>query len=492
MGIHIALISFLINSVNTRGLASYLKSHGHKTDCYFCPVEFNEQNLSMFMQVLKERAIDLVGVSLVTDDYPSAVMVTNRIREALGIPVIWGGAHANVRPEECLLYADMICRGEGEEALLELAHSMSTHERTDTSIKNIWFKTDQGIIRNELRSLEEDLDKYPFPDFDLDSQYVMDDKGFERVNEGHFNGEYSIMASRGCPYSCCYCYNSYRRKHYKGKGKYLRTRGIESVIQELIQARQKFAGLSKINFWDDSFVTRSIEDFEIFQKLYASKVGLPFFALIEPMAFDYRKIKLLRDCGLNKLQVGIQSGSERVNREVYNRPVSNKKIIEVANLINGLGIAVIYDFIFNNPYEKPDDIIKTIELVMQFPKPFYLQGYNLIFYPGTEITERALADGFIAENNSVDASSTIQGAINSPTAMKTGTVVSNRFYSICYDSREKEYLGLVFSLLCFKHIPKSLIRFFMKSGSRLKTSLLKAIIESYEALSQLKSAIYSK
>src|SRR5512137_1539965 len=115
-----ALISFLTNSINTRLLSSYLKQNGYDALCYFCPGTVSEQNVQSLVEHLRKNQVSLVGISLVTDDYYSAVVVTRAIKKVLGVPVIWGGAHVNVRPDECLRHADMICRGEGEEAILEL------------------------------------------------------------------------------------------------------------------------------------------------------------------------------------------------------------------------------------------------------------------------------------------------------------------------------------------------------------------------------------
>ncbi len=486
---HVALISFLVNSINTRSLSSYLKANGHETTCYFCPVAFNEYNVKELIISLRKKKTSLVGISLVTDDYYSAVVVTKAIKKALGIPVIWGGAHVNIRPEECLRHADMVCRGEGEDALLELVQRMSLHGKIDSTIKNIWFKAENGIIRNELRNLEENLDKYPFPDFDLDSQYVIGDKGCTTLNEEHLKGEYSIMTSRGCPYSCRYCYNNYRRQHYDGKGKYLRVRSIESVIDELSQAKKIFKNLTRINFWDDSFVARSVQDFERFKDFYKKRIDLPFFALIEPMAFNEDKIEMLKDCGLSNLQVGIQTGSERVNKEVYNRPVSNKKVLAVAESIKKMGIGAVYDLIFNNPYETKNDIQETIELLLQFPRPFSLQGYNLIFYPGTAITERALLDGHISLKPEVDDFTTIEGKEDSPIAMRGSASVSSRFYEINYTSREKEYLNTVISLMAFTHVPLMIVRFFGNSETPLKAILIKAFVRLYTLAARIKYAL---
>ncbi len=486
--IRTALISFLINSLNTRSLSSYLKQNGYENNCFFCAGEFNEENLASLVNVLCKRKVSLIGISLVTDDYKKAVILTKHLKQTMNIPVIWGGAHVNIIPEECLRHADMICLGEGEEALLDLVKNYS-EGNFDLSTKNIWFRTENGVVRNELHNLEENLDKYPFPDFDLSTQYVMNEKGFENLAERHLNGEYSIMTSRGCPYSCYYCYNNYRRKQFKGKGKYLRKRSVENIIDELVIATTNFKSLRKINFWDDSFVTRNIEDFEKFRDLYTAKVGLPFFSLIEPMAFDFEKIKILKDSGLVALQLGIQTGSERINREVYNRHVTNQKVVEVARQIRELGIDVIYDVIFNNPYETEADVSETVKLFLQFPKPVSLQGFNLIFYPGTEITERALKDGYISLKEEAEDYSTIEGVKDSPTSMKGKSVISERFYRINYTSEGKEYWNTVLSLFALLHVPWGCMRFFGQSKTLLKRVLLRLFIKLYALAHSLKDAV---
>jgi radical SAM superfamily enzyme YgiQ (UPF0313 family) len=474
-----ALISFLTTSINIRLLSSYLKKSGYDVTCFFCPVEYNEKNIKELIGIIKQKDINLIGISLGTDNYRSAVTATKEIKSKLGLPVIWGGAHVNVKPDESLRHADMLCMGEGEEALLELVENMSNDGGLDKTIKNIWFKTNGGIIKNELGNMEESLDKYPFSDFDLQTQYVMNENGFENLQERHFAGEYSIMTTRGCPYKCKYCYNNYRWDQYAGKGRYLRMRSIERVIEELSHAKKIFKGLRKINFWDDSFLVRKKSDYLEFKKLYTKEINLPFFALAEPMAFDNEKIKILRESGLVGLQLGIQSGSERVNKEIYHRPISNKRVLEVVNYMKELGIRAMYDFIFNNPYETRDDVLETIKLLLKFPQPISLQGYNLIFYPGTDITDNALKDGFISLKTEGEDFSTIQSAADSPISKGGGSSVSGRFYAINYSSKEKEYLNSVVSLFAYKYIPASVVKFFGSSEVPYKRTLLKMLIASY-------------
>jgi anaerobic magnesium-protoporphyrin IX monomethyl ester cyclase len=482
----VVLIAFLSHSINIRELASYIRQNGYQVTCIFCQADFNADNIPLLMHKITELDPFLVGMSLVTDDFPKAVMLTKAIKDNINLPVIWGGAHVNVMPEECLNHADMICMGEGEEALSELLDAYGNDIGLNTSIKNIWFKTKDGIVQNNLRPLEEDLDKYPFPENDTKFLYVLSDHGLEGFTEEHLGGVYNIMTSRGCPYQCDYCYNSYRKKQYLGLGRYLRMRSIENVIEELKTALKLFPGLRYVQFWDDCFIARTVDELQHFKELYVEHINLPFFALIEPMIFDYQKIKILKECGLQHLQVGIQTGSERVNREVFNRRASKEKMLETAQYINELEIKVVYDLIFNNPYETTEDIKETIDLILKFPRPFQLQGYNLIFYPGTKITERALADGHISPNYDLKKSLTIQSRENSPISMGGRGRISDRFYKINYSSDHKLYWNSVVSLLASNYIPKPIICFFGRSESPFKKVGLKIFVRLYAAGASIK------
>ncbi|MCP4650703.1 MAG: B12-binding domain-containing radical SAM protein [PVC group bacterium] len=484
--LRIGLISFLTNNLSIRLLSAYLKQNGVEVISIFCPPDFNEKKAKDIMDILKEHDVMLAGITLVTDDYKKAVVLTQMIKSRLNIPVIWGGAHPSVLPQESLRHADMVCIGEGEEALLELIKSLSLGERNQ-SIKNIWFKDGDNIVKNELRDLTEDLDEYPFPDMDWNSQIVITENGAEKMHEDHFQGEYNIITSRGCPYSCCYCYNSYRRQQYKGKGKYLRMRTIGNVIDELIIAKAQLKNVHLINFWDDSFMARSNSDFLLFKELYSKNINLSFFALAEPMAFNEAKVSILRECGLEMLQIGIQTGSERVNREVYNRRVTRDQTLATAQVISRLGIKVIYDVIFNNPYENEDDLRETVRLFANFPRPFALQGFNLIFYPGTEMAKRALKDGFISQKGNQEDFSTIQGRKNSPLSFKMKPVISGRFYRVNYDSRSKKYYNLVILLTSYLWVPRWIIEFFAKSKNFLKLVMLNLFIHAYSFLSRVKN-----
>lgn len=454
-----ALISFFPNAISVRSLAAYLKSRGYEALCIFCPADLQEAHAQRLIAGLQEQGVGLVGISVLTDTYDAAVTVTRWIHWQMGIPVVWGGAHVNVMPEESLRHADMVCMGESEEAILELVSGMSASGLSGSAVPNIWYRTKQGIVKNSLRILEEDLDRFPFPDMDLQTQFVLDDTGLMGVAADSYRKFYSIMTSRGCPYRCRYCYNSYRARQYKGKGRYLRFRSVENVVRELEEANARF-GMKQVKIWDDSFLARPLDDIRRFANLYGKQIGKPFFILGEPMAFDRTKVECLKDCGLKEMQIGIQTGSERVNREIYHRQISTAETIRVAQTLHELGIRARYDIIFNNPYEQISDLKETINLLMKIPGEFSLLGFNLIFYPGTEITEQALRDHLIARRINPDDSAPIQSALNSPVLSGRQAVVSERYYRILYDSQSKEYLNGVIALVSFRFLPRWVTRFF--------------------------------
>ena len=113
------------------------------------------------------RGSDLVGVTLMTNFFDGAVQVTERIKRDLDVPVIWGGVHPTIRPQESLEYADIVCVGDGEDAVLELMDRMAAG-RDWSDIPNLWIKRGDVIVRNPPRPLQSNLDIYPPPDYSLE------------------------------------------------------------------------------------------------------------------------------------------------------------------------------------------------------------------------------------------------------------------------------------------------------------------------------------
>lgn len=406
-----------ISSIGIRIISSYLRENGHKTNLLFLPKISREdrvqnkfahkedkEELELIADFIKKSNPGIISMSLMTNFFHRAVELTNILKKDVDVPIVWGGVHVTISPEECLKYADIVCIGEGEETFLELANKIEAKQDYN-KVQGIWLKNKGGIIKNPVRALVEDLDKYPIPDYDLNAHYILHNGKIRTMNEDlvriysskYLDKEaYRIITSRGCPFSCSYCYNSILRDLYPNKERYHRRRSVANIIKELEWAKSKFSFVKLIRIMDDSFMATNEEWIKEFSYEYKKRIGLPISCLINPQTVTEKKAAYLKSAGLVHIQMGIES-YEKINREVYNRYTTDKQILDITQLLKG--IVCEYDFIIDNPYETKEDKINKIKLLLKIPKPYILALYSLTLYPHTPLYERAEADKKLYSGN---------------------------------------------------------------------------------------------
>lgn len=391
-----------IHSFGVRSISAYLKNNGFRTQIVFLPRQFTRSySRKTVLEVVKlcENS-KMVGISLTTNFFDNVVQLTQALKAALDLPILWGGIHATVRPEESLNYADMVCIGEGEESVLDLMTRLRSGE-TLLDTAGIWFKADGEIIRNKLRLPPHNLDLMPFPDYDFSDHFVLDGDEVERMDEDllqrSLRGDYRTFATRGCPNRCTYCCNSALHKIFPNVEP-VRKRSAENVISELIMAKERMPFLERIYLADDAFFSLSKEYIEHFSREYKEKIGLPFSVSgITPLTCDKEKLELLVDAGVHMLRMGIETGSERI-RKLYGRKETNDQILEAVKVISSFSHLldyVQYDVIVDNPWEKEEDVIQTLKLVAEIPRPYLLSLFSLTLYPGTPLYRKAKKEGII-------------------------------------------------------------------------------------------------
>jgi len=361
-------------------------------------------SLSELIQLLNLcKGSGLIGINSFASTSQRATQIISFLKKNLDIPIVYGGVHATISPEDCIKVADIVCVGEGEGVILEIVNSIQKNKPFD-KIKNLWIKKGEKIIKNPVRELVDNLDSIPLPDYHLKNHYILDKEKIRKFREKDLAGQIFFLTGRGCPYGCDYCSNSFYNKLYEGKRKkILRWHSPEYIIKGILEFKKRLPkSLKFFDIRDDTFSLRSLEDIKKFCSLYKKEVNMRFKCLADPHTVSDEKIKLLVDAGCTDIIVGIQ-GSQKTNLEIYHRNQKDEDVIRCAKILNKYKgkLAVMYDVITCNPYEEAGHILDLIHLLQKLPKPYYLSVNNLVFFPGSQLYRRAVADGEIErEKNS--------------------------------------------------------------------------------------------
>jgi radical SAM superfamily enzyme YgiQ (UPF0313 family) len=383
-----------------RTLSAVLKKTGYDVRIVFMTLSEDysmNYNLSELRQLARIcQGSGLIGVNSYASTAERASRIISFLKKVFPlVPIVYGGVHPTISSENAIKQADIVCVGEGEGAILDLAKAIEKGKPIKR-IKNLWIREKGEIIKNPVRNIIDDIDKLPFPDYETERHYILDKGRIRKFKEGDLAGEIFFLTGRGCPYGCDYCSNSLFNKLYEGKRKKIvRQHSPGYIVKGILYLKNKFPSLGYFDIRDDSFSLRPLEDIKNFCKLYKEKVKMRFKCLADPKTISEEKIKLLVEAGCTDIIIGIQ-GSERTNLEIYHRNQIDKDVLKAAKILSKYkNLAVMYDVITCNPYEKPQDIINLIHLLQKLPKPYFLSVNNLVFFPGSQLYRKAVKDRII-------------------------------------------------------------------------------------------------
>ncbi len=345
--------------------------------------------LRHLVTLLKELEVDAIGITCLSHAMIQAEAVTAHLREHFDQPILWGGTGPTVEPDRSIQHADLVCVGEGEDVFVEIAERLDKKQNLE-GITGTWYRQPDGVIQKNPKRTVADLEVIGMPAWEAEHFAYINGPRFDRVFEPdahNVDKSYQMMTQRGCPFSCSFCVESFYQNEF-GKKDSLRRMSPQKAIRELLHAKNVL-GYKTVTFMDDVF-TVNPRWLEEFLALYKQQIDLPFFCYTYPTTHNVSMLAMLKDAGCHAITMGVQSGSYRILKEVYDRPTKIGRVTRAAQEIVESGIpAATFDLIPQTEFDKEEDLQQTLDLLLEIPKEMDSTFYNIMaYFPNYPIQEK--------------------------------------------------------------------------------------------------------
>ena len=331
---------------------------------------------------------DLVGITCNSGNMDTARIMVRRLKKQ-GLPVILGGSHPTVLPEQSLNYtsADFAAVGEGE---LTMVHVLDALEGRDSlaQIPSLAW-TDHGRVELNARGpLIRDLNELPIPD-----------RSF--IDRSDYFGEV-IMTGRGCPFKCGYCAS---RTIW---GRTVRFRSVESIVEELTilkNGAEKDSGESAssaqplaerpvswaVKVLDDTFTINRQRTLELLDQIVARGLNcFEFTGGVRADTLNEALVHKMRDANFRRVTLGVESGSPRI-LDMIHKGETNEDVKRAVKLLRQAGIHSHAFFMIGFPGETKEDVELSKKLIME-AQPDHVEINMVTPYPGTELFEKLIRE----------------------------------------------------------------------------------------------------
>jgi len=357
-------------------ISAVLKQHGFTTD-----VAIGTKESITNKAVEKKPAV--VGFYCTTGFHHRNLAAAAEIKKNLADKTltIFGGPHPTFVPEMIESEpVDVICRGEGEYAVLELVQALRAGADY-SGIKNLTVKKNGRIYENQVRELC-DVNTLPMPDREI----------YRNIKPIYNNKRQEVMFGRGCPFDCTFCSTHAFRRLYRAKGSYTRLRSVDNVMKELQNTKSRY-NPSCFFFHDDTFFFNRDYCIELL-RTYKERINLPFACLIRADLATEELIKLLKSSGCYLVSFGIESGNEKLRNLLLKKHLSDEQILKCAALLHKYRIPFATFNMAGLPGETLEQLWDTVDINTRVkPAWAWFSVYQAL--PQTELAQYAIDNGCI-------------------------------------------------------------------------------------------------
>ncbi len=376
-------------------IATVLKEAGHKVRLEV--ITPTTDLAKRFKGVFDEFAPGLVCLTSVSSQMPLIRKAGAVIRAVSpSVFMILGGVHATLNPDETigLDFLDAICIGEGEEAVCRLAKQLGQGE-FPTGIPNTWIKKRQkgGIEKNSLLPFRTDLDNLPYIDRSMWEPYISNKKGMI----------YTVLAGRGCPNRCTYCSNHALARVTTGR--YVRFRSPENIIGEIRHLMESDPFVETVFLETETIGSNLKYSYELLDALaeFNSTLKRPLkfgtnLALNPRIRDNRRLLEAFKKANMAFFRIGLESGSERIRKEVLNRPnYKNEDLIRFCQMARQFDIKYTINILIGLPGETREEFQETVRVTRACQPTFGVSVSIFYPYPGTRLHQMCQEQNLISE-----------------------------------------------------------------------------------------------
>ena len=341
-------------------------------------------DLEKLRQVIGRWRPHVVGIGANSPVYPIAVQVADVAKQAVpSATVVLGGCHPTLYPQRAVRNAsvDVVVVGEGEFATAEICTALA--EGKDLAgIAGIVHKSGETVVHEQQRPFLEDLDRLPFPAFDLLPMHKY------RISLGiaRKTPAVSMVASRGCPMNCKFCTSpGIWKRHW-------RYHSPEYVADVLGLLARRY-GVRHVQFRDDTFTIDKDWVLAICDQLLRRNLRLNWDCYSTVGLIREDMVRRMKEAGCTCLSIGIESGNDRMLQKYKN--TSKAEVREKMALLRRIGLRQRLFFMLAPPAEKHEHLQETLDFALELD-PDFAMFLPTVPLPGSRLYQELVESDFPA------------------------------------------------------------------------------------------------
>jgi len=365
-------------------IAAILRDSGFSVRLLDCSND--DINFDQLTDIIRDYRPELVIVNTSTPSIDWDLKVSDCANTVdPDIKTVFFGIHVSALPGEVFKMntnVRFIANGEPEYVLRDFALAIRD-ERPFKDIEGLIYRNNGEIIQNSKRAFIEDLDKLPYPAWDL-----INIEGYRLpITNDPF---LLVLTGRGCPYPCTFCA---AKTFYGAKP---RLRSWRKIVSEIKYVMQKY-NIRDFLFWSENSISDRKQMYEISKGLIKEVPGVRWVCNGRVDMIDRELLQTMKKAGCWMIGYGIESGEQKI-LDLMKKNIKVEDIRKAVRLTKKEGIEVTGHVIVGYPGETKKDIEKTSELVKQLDLD-YIQVYCSVPFPGSDLYREAKDASWIKTNN---------------------------------------------------------------------------------------------